>query len=122
MDMPWKLVRLELGPTEEFPSGSAVRAYCLRVPLGNDGRIEAHIHATYPLRATARRFWPNEPDLAGYLVRKQSEWHMEWRSIGSIPGEGCWFADCAIVEGATLKICAADRTATPYVVRTISGG
>ena len=70
----WKLVRLELARTPEFPSGSASRAYMLRVPLKDDGLIDEAAMAANPARASVRRFWPNEPDQQGYLVRKGKGW------------------------------------------------
>jgi hypothetical protein len=38
-EMTWKSIRLELARTKEFPEGSASRAYLLRLPLDDRGRI-----------------------------------------------------------------------------------
>jgi hypothetical protein len=46
----------------------------LRVPLGDDGLIDSKAIAERPARATVRRFWPNEPDQTGYLVRNGKGW------------------------------------------------
>jgi hypothetical protein len=70
----WSLIRLELARTPEFPEGSASRAYMLRVPLGPDGLIDGAEMARHPAMATVRRFWPNEPDQTGYLIRSGGEW------------------------------------------------
>jgi len=70
----WSLVRLELGRTPEFPDGSASRAYVLRLPLDADGLIDDAAIAQRPAMATVRRFWPNEPDQQGYLIRKGKGW------------------------------------------------
>jgi len=70
----WNLIRLELARTPEFPEGSASRAYMLRVPLGAGGLIDDAEMAKHPAMATVRRFWPNEPDQTGYLVRKGRDW------------------------------------------------
>jgi hypothetical protein len=70
----WNLVRLELARTPEFPGGSASRAYILRVPLDTAGLIDEAALARRPAMATVRRFWPNEPDQTGYLVRKGQGW------------------------------------------------
>lgn len=70
----WKLVRLELAHTPEFPSGSASRAYMLRLPLKDDGLIDEAAMAANPAMASVRRFWPNEPDQQGYVVRKGEGW------------------------------------------------
>ena len=79
----WSLVRLELGRTPEFPEGSASRAYVLRLPLDANGLIDDAAIALRPAMATVRRFWPNEPDQQGYLVRKGPGWAFSYE-----PGEG----------------------------------
>jgi hypothetical protein len=66
----WNVVRLELARTPEFPGGSASRAFMLRVPLNKEGLIDEASLARRPAMATVRRFWPNEPDQTGYVVRK----------------------------------------------------
>lgn len=70
----WSVVRLELGRTPEFPEGSASRAYLLRLPLDGHGLIDGIALAQSPALATVRRFWPNEADLRGYVVRKGKGW------------------------------------------------
>jgi hypothetical protein len=70
----WNLIRLELSRTPEFPEGSASRAYMLRVPLDAEGLIDDAAMAKNPAMATVRRFWPNEPDQTGYLVRDGGGW------------------------------------------------
>ena len=72
--MPWRAIRLELAHTEEYPRGSASRAYLLRLPLGEDGAIDEALLAAAPTLATVRRFWPNEPDISGYIVRDAGGW------------------------------------------------
>jgi len=70
----WNLVRLELAETPQFPRGSASRAYMLRVPLDERGLIDAAALARRPALATVRRFWPNEPDQTGHLMRNGTGW------------------------------------------------
>ena len=70
----WKLVRLELGRTPEFPAGSASRAYMLRLLLGDDDLIDEAALRQRPKMASVRRFWPNEPDQQGCLVKKGKGW------------------------------------------------
>jgi len=70
----WNLVRLELARTPEFPEGSASRAYMLRVPRDADGFIDEPGLARRPAMATVRRFWPNEPDQTGYVLRNGDGW------------------------------------------------
>jgi len=74
MTSQWSLIRLELGRTPEFPEGSASRAYIMRLPLTADALIDATALAQNPGMATVRRFWPNQPDERGYIVRKGKGW------------------------------------------------
>ena len=85
----WNLVRLELARTPEFPAGSASRAYMLRLPLGDDGLIdEAAIRAS-PGMASVRRFWPNEPDQQGYVIRRGDGWAFSY-AVGDDDDEGVY--------------------------------
>src|SRR3546814_9571358 len=63
--MSWTTIRLELARTPAFPNGSAARSYVLRLPLGSGGLIDEREYRIHPELATARRFWPNEPDRHG---------------------------------------------------------
>jgi hypothetical protein len=66
--MNWKTIRLELAGTQDFPKGSASRAYLLRLPVDEVGRIDERAIRANPRDATVRRFWPSEPDLIGHVV------------------------------------------------------
>jgi hypothetical protein len=70
----WNLVRLELARTPEFPDGSASRAYMLRVPLDQAGLIDEPALKRRPAMATVRRFWPNEADQTGHVMRNRKGW------------------------------------------------
>jgi hypothetical protein len=80
--MTWKSIRLELARTQEFPQGSASRAYLLHLPLDEDGLIDEPTLQRTPARATVHRFWPNERDMAGYVIRTPRGWALSYR-----PGE-----------------------------------
>jgi hypothetical protein len=77
--MSWKSIRLELARTKEFPEGSASRAYLLRLPMDEDGIINEPEHRALPAQATVRRFWPNQPDLSGYVIRTPNGWAFSYR-------------------------------------------
>lgn len=65
--MKWKVIRLELASSWEFPRGSAGRSYLIRLPLTDEGAIDTATLQSQPARATVRRFWPNEADVLGHL-------------------------------------------------------
>lgn len=72
--MNWKSIRLELARTNNFPGGSASRAYVMRLPLATDGTIDERALGEQPEQATVRRMWPSEPDIRGHLIRAGSGW------------------------------------------------
>lgn len=72
--MVWTVIRLELARTPEFPEGSAARAYLLRLPLDASGMIDTPSFEKDPQLATVRRYWPNERDKEGYVIRKRRNW------------------------------------------------
>jgi hypothetical protein len=77
--MSWNNIRLELARTKDFPEGSASRCYLLRVPLDATGFIDEGARLAEPARATVRRFWPNEPDLSGYVIHTRGGWAFSYR-------------------------------------------
>jgi hypothetical protein len=85
----WKLIRLELARTPEFPAGSASRAYMLRLPLQDDGLIDEAAFAASPGMASVRRFWPNEPDQQGYVIRQGAGWAFSY-AVGDDDDEGVY--------------------------------
>lgn len=70
--MEWRLIRLELASNGEFPRGSAGRAYLLRLPLEDDGRVDCGRLAAEPDRAVVRRYWASEADRIGHLIGTSS--------------------------------------------------
>ena len=81
-DMTWKSIRLELARTPQFPEGSASRAYLLRLPLDEAGLIDEHALRESPALATVHRYWPNQRDRSGYMIRTPRGWAMSYE-----PGE-----------------------------------
>ncbi len=77
--MTWHSLRLELARTAEFPNGSPSRCYLLRLPIDATGLIEEAALGAEPARATVRRFWPNEADLSGYVIRTPRGWAFSYR-------------------------------------------
>lgn len=83
--MKWKVIRLELASSWEFPRGSAGRSYLIRLPLTDDGAIDTATLQSQPARATVRRFWPNEADMLGYLEHTPKGYAIRFETNGS-PG------------------------------------
>ena len=75
--MSWKSIRLELGCTGEFPSGSVSRAYLLRLPLDDQEAIDANAFERDPQKATVRRHWSTEADERGHVLRDGRDWVLQ---------------------------------------------
>jgi hypothetical protein len=119
----WTLVRLELAWTPEFPEGSASRAFILRVPLDRDGLIDETSLAKAPAMATVRRFWPNEPDQTGYIVRNGSGWAFSY-ALGEADDEKLFhLASHPLRAGDYVTVTEPDGEPNPFrVVRSQPDG
>lgn len=80
--MSWKVIRLELARTPEYPDGSSAHAFVLRLPVDDNGMLEQRILRNPDQRPTVRRFWPGEPEREGVVVPKGRGWVFSYE-----PGE-----------------------------------
>lgn len=119
----WSLVRLELARTPDFPGGSASRAYMLRVPLDPGGLIDEAAVAERPAMATVRRFWPNEPDQTGYLLRNGKGWMFSY-AVGEDDDEKVYHLEAHPLRiGDYVTITEHDGASYPFrVVRSQPDG
>ena len=81
--MKWKVIRLELASSWEFPRGSVGRSYLIRLPLTETGAIDNAALETEPRHATVRRHWSNEADMLGYLVRTPTGYAIRYETSGT---------------------------------------
>ena len=81
--MKWKVVRLELASSWAFPRGSAGRSYLIRLPLTEEGAIDAASLESQPARATVRRYWPNQADMLGYVVHTPMGYAIRYEMNGA---------------------------------------
>ena len=81
--MKWKVIRLELASSWQFPRGSAGRSYLVRLPLTDEGAIDREALESQPVRATVRRYWPNEADMVGHLVHTPMGYAIQYEMNGS---------------------------------------
>jgi hypothetical protein len=81
MSLPhaFKLIRLRLARSKDFPSGSREHGYDIVVPLDADGHIDTSLWKTHRDRCRVRRFWGSEGEQLGVLTHKPggSE-HARW--------------------------------------------
>ncbi|MFD1106370.1 hypothetical protein [Sphingobium olei] len=118
--MTWTTIRLELARTEDFPNGSAARSYVLRLPLQPDGLINEQEYRSHPELATARRFWPNEPDRRGYLVRTSEGWVLSY-APGEEDDERIFRLDARVIRsGSYLTLTEPDGDQLPFLVKGLA--
>jgi hypothetical protein len=118
-NMNWTSIRLELARTPEFPDGSASRAYLLRLPLDQDGLIDEQALGLSPAMATVHRFWPNERDRSGYMVRTPAGWAMSYEP-GEADDETVFHLDTHRIRiGEYLTLTEPDGRRLPFRVATL---
>lgn len=117
--VPWKKIRLELGPTVDQPLGSVSRAYLLQLPLRPSGHIDPVEVQTYPLRATARRYRASEADRSGYVVPARERWLCVHTPAADAANVFASFKDCALAIGGTVAILEGGRVELPFLVNAI---
>jgi len=117
--MNWKNIRLELARTKEFPEGSVSRAYMLRLPLDDDGLIDEATLRVLPARATVRRFWPNEADMGGYVIRTPRGWAFSYR-IGDEDDEAIFHLESHPMRvGEYITLTEPDGRQLPFRVASV---
>lgn len=118
--MTWKNIRLELARTKEFPGGSVSRAYLLRLPIDEDGLIEEKALRAFPSWATVRRFWPNEPDMSGYVIRTPLGWAFSYR-IGDEDDEGIFHLETHPMHaGEYITLTEPDGRRLPFRITSVT--
>ena len=116
--MIWKSIRLELATTADFPRGSPSRAYLLRLPLAENGAIDRTALQDEPRQATVRRFWPSEPDLAGYVIPSPAGWVLAYDRVVSGKGSGKLEGD-ALRLGDCVTMTEPDGRRLPFKVAAL---
>jgi hypothetical protein len=116
----WYLVKLELGRTEELPNGSAARALLLRLPLARDGSVDEAARAAAPRGAFVRRFWENEPDRSGTVLRTSAGWNLVFP--GESTGAHHHLGEAPIRPGAVLEVKDPEGKTLPFRVVSLRPG
>ena len=117
--MNWQSIRLELARTPQFPEGSASRAYLLHLPLDERGLVNEPARGRSPERATVRRFWPNEPDQSGYVIRRKDGWAFSYMP-GDEDDETIFHLENHPIRlGEYLTLTEPDGTRLPFRVASI---
>ena len=119
--MTWTTIRLELARTREFPNGSPAHAYVLRLPLMQEGTVDAKEFNAQPELATVRRFWPGEPERSGYIIHKRGGWAFSY-ALGEDDDENIFHLESHPLRvGDYLTLTEPDGDKWPYQVRSCAG-
>ena len=78
-------IRLELARDREHPEGSSRHGYEFVGPLDEEGHLDAAAWKKYRERCRVKRFWLNEADEVGHLVRKPGgQWAFHYDVHGDV--------------------------------------
>ncbi len=100
-------IRIEMARDPEFPEGSARHGYEFVAPLDRKRHIDAKAWMANRERCRVKRFWHNEPDEVGHLVRKPGgSWAFHYDIHGDINDDeaGYRFGDHALIPGEYISI------------------
>ena len=116
----WKIIRLELARTPEYPEGSSSRAYILRLPLREGGLIDEAMVGSNPELASVLRSFPDEPDQKGYIVRKANGWAFSY-ALGDDDDEAVYHLETHPIRmGDYITLAEPDGQRLPFRVVQLS--
>jgi hypothetical protein len=114
--MTWRIIRLELARTPEFPQGSPAHAYVLRLPIDDNGVLEERILKHPDQDPVVRRFWPGQAERKGVVIPKGRGWVFSY-APGDTDDEALFhLEDRPIKVGQYLTITEADGEKLPFKV------
>jgi hypothetical protein len=114
--MTWNMIRLDLARTKEFPEGSRAHCYLLRAPLDQLQIVDRKAVRAAPEQATVLRSWPDEPDVAGYLVHKGKGWAFSY-APGDQDDEPLFHLEAHPLRvGEYVTVTERDGTAVPFEI------
>lgn len=100
-------IRLQLARDHDFPQGSTERGYEFTAPLLADGRIDEKEWRANIDRCRVRRFWVDELDEIGHLIRKPGgAWAFHYDMLGDADDDetGYRFGDHKFTPGEYVSI------------------
>jgi hypothetical protein len=120
--MALKRIRLELGRTPDFPSGSPHHGYEFVAPLDRAGHLDRDQWHKYRRSCSVRRFWGNEEEEHGFLMhRPDGKWVFSYAE-GDADDEPIFKFDRHVFrEGEYVTVTEHDGRARPFKVIAITG-
>lgn len=115
-------IRLELARDHDFPNGSRDRGYEFTAPLDDDGKIAEEGWRKNRKQCRVRRFWSNQDDEIGHLVRKPGgSWAFHYDVFGDEDDDetGYRFGDHRFAPGEYVSIMEHDDVLRTFRVVTV---
>lgn len=115
-------VRLELARTRDFPEGSADCGYEFIAPLDDRGRLDVEGWRASRARCRVRRFWIDQPDENGELMRTRAgNWAFSY-AAGNDDDEPIFRFDRHVfLPGEYVSITEHDGVTRPFRVVSVTG-
>lgn len=116
-------IRLELARDPDFPSGSNKRGYEFTAPLDADGKIDPKAWVSQRDKCRVRRFWEDDQDEVGHLVRKPGgRWAFHYDIHGDEDDDetGYRFGDHPFVPGEYVSIMEHDDVMRTFRVVSVT--
>jgi len=120
--MSLKKIRLELARDHEFPRGSRQHGYDLVAPLDADNKLDPELWKAEREHCRVRRFWGDEDEELGHLVRKPGgHWAFHYDIYGDEDDDeaGYRFNDEHFIPGEYVSIHEQDDTMRTFRVVTV---
>jgi hypothetical protein len=115
-------IRLELARDKDFPSGSTRHGYEFSAPLDERGNIDRSEWQQHRDQCRVHRFWENEGDEVGHLIRKPGgNWAFHYDINGDEEDDetGYRFGDHAFNLGEYVSIMEHDDVLRTFRVISI---
>jgi hypothetical protein len=116
-------VRLALARDHDFPAGSRERGYDFIAPIDASGHLVPEAWHAVKERCRVRRFWPDQPDEIGHIVRKPGgSWAFHYDIHGDAEHDesGYRFTDHLFVPGEYVSIKEQDNVLRTFRVVTVA--
>jgi hypothetical protein len=116
-------IRLELARDHDFPGGSSKHGYEFTAPLNAEGRIDPGGWKTHRNLCRVYRFWEDEDDEIGHLIRKPGG---SWAFHYDIHGEedddetGYRFGDHTFIPGEYVSIMEHDDVLRTFLIVSVA--
>ncbi len=111
-------IRLELGRTPDFPSGSSAHGYEFTAPVTKDGHLDVAAWQANKERCTVTRFWGGD-EQHGRLRHVGRGWRFDYREGEEDDEPFFKLEQHALRPGAYLTIREMDGVERPFKIETL---